>query len=334
MEPRFQEPADFIWGSLQNDDGAKIRYGRLKPTGEPKGTMVMVPGFREPIEKYFETMRDMTARGYDVFIMDWRGQGGSERYLPNEPQKPFSLGFDRDIRDLHKFINDIVKPADDQKIVLCAHSMGGHLGLRYAKEHPDTFDCMITTAPMFEIETSVFPRPVAKRMVQFAKTGRILEKFMPGGSEWQPGKKKYADNHLCSDPLRWQAQEAAMEQKPELRVGDATYGWLYHAFASIEILNKEDYLKEIKIPVLMATPQADVIVDIKAQVRASGIMPDCTRVDLPGAKHEVWMEKDEHRNVWLKAVDDFLGRHMGLARTAENDNAAKKVKTPKPKIAP
>ena len=334
MEPRFQEPADFVWGSFQNDDGAKIRYGHLKAVGVSRGAMVMVPGFREPIEKYFEAMRDMTARGYDVFIMDWRGQGGSERYLEKEPQKPFSLGFDRDIRDLHKFVTDVVKSVSPAKMALCAHSMGGHLGLRYVKEHPGVFDCIVTTAPMFEIETSVFPRPVAKRMVQFAKTGRILEKYMPGGAEWEPGKKKFADNHLCSDPLRWQAQETAMEQKPELRIGDATYGWLYHAFASIEILNRQDYLEQIKTPVLMATPLADVIVDIKAQVRASEIMPDCKRVDIPGSRHEVWMEKDEYRNIWLKELDGFLEKHMGMSQAAENDNVAKKVKPPKPKIAP
>lgn len=334
MEPRFQEPADFIWGSFQNADGAKIRFGHLKPEGPCNGTMVMVPGFREPIEKYFETIRDMNARGYEVFIMDWRGQGGSERHLKNAPQKPYSEGFDRDIRDLHQFITDIVKPGEDKKAVLCAHSMGGHLGLRYIKEHQDTFDCMITTAPMFEIETSVFPRPVAKRMVQFAKTGRILEKYMPGGADWEPQKKKFSENHMTSDPARWQVQETLMEQKPELRVGDATYGWLYHAFASMEILNNENYLKEIKIPVLMATPRADVIVDMKAQERASTLIPDCTRIDIPGAQHEIWMEKDEYRTLWLAEIDKFLEKHKGMTLKAENDNSSKKAKPPKPKIAP
>ena len=334
MEPRFQEPDGFTWGSFQNADGAKIRFGHAKPEGKINGTMVLVPGFREPIEKYFEVMRDMTSRGYEVWMMEWRGNGASDPYIKAEPQKPSSEGFDRDIRDLHKFMTEVVKPADDQKVILSAHSMGAHIGLRYLKEHPETFDAAITTAPMFDIITGLFPRPVARRMVNFAKTGRILGKYMPGGADWEPGKKKFEDNHLTSDPARWAVQETLMEQKPELRKGDATYGWLYHAFASIDVLNREDYLKEIKIPVLMAVCEADAVVDVKAQKRAASILPDCKPVTLAGALHEIWMERDDLRNQWLKEVDAFLEKHTGMQMKAANENSSKKPKPPSKRFAP
>lgn len=294
----------------------------------------MVPGFREPIEKYFETVRDLNTRGFEVYIMEWRGQGGSDRYMPDEPQKPYSEGFDRDIRDLHRFMTDVVKPDATQKTALMAHSMGGHIGLRYLREHPETFAALLTTAPMLDVETGIFPKPVARRMVQFAKTGRILKKYMPGGSDWEPGKKAFEGNHLTHDAARWQVQETAMEQKPELRSGDPTYGWLYHAFVSIDILNKEDYLKEIKTPVLLGSALEDAVVDVRAQVRAATILPNCTKVDFPGAKHEIWMETDEHRNRWLSAVDRFLDQHMSMAPKAGNDNASKKPDGPKKKFAP
>lgn len=334
MDPRFQEPANFVWGSFQNEDGAKIRYGHCAPSGPARGRMVMVPGFREPIDKYFETIRDFNARGFEVYIMEWRGQGGSERYLPAEPQKPFSDGFDRDIRDLHRFMTDVVKEDANTKTFLAAHSMGGHIGLRYVREHPETFSALLTTAPMLDIETGIFPKPVARRMVQFAKTGRILQKYMPGGSDWEPGKKKFDENNLTHDPVRWQVQETAMEQKPELRIGDPTYGWLYHAFASIDLLNKEDYLKEIRIPVLMGSALEDTVVDVKAQVRAAGIIPDCTKIDLPGSRHEIWMEADNTRNSWLAAIDRFLDRHMTPDLKAGNDNASKKPDASKKRFAP
>jgi len=64
LPARFEEPSGFIWGTFKDAGGAKIRYGALQPPstfgGEPKGTIVLTPGFREPIEKYFEVVRDMT----------------------------------------------------------------------------------------------------------------------------------------------------------------------------------------------------------------------------------------------------------------------------------
>ena len=43
----------------------------------------MFPGRAEFIEKYFEVVRDARARGFAVAMLDWRGQGLSERALPN-----------------------------------------------------------------------------------------------------------------------------------------------------------------------------------------------------------------------------------------------------------
>ena len=109
ISPRFEEPDGFAWGSFVNDDGANIRYGHIAPKEDPRGVMVLLPGFKEPIEKYFEVIRDMTERGYAVWIMDWRGQGGSDHYLQDDPQKAHSEGFDAQVRDLDKFMRDIVK---------------------------------------------------------------------------------------------------------------------------------------------------------------------------------------------------------------------------------
>ena len=108
LPPKFQEPADFKWGTFTDAGGANIRYGSLQPKETPKGTIVLAPGFREPIEKYFEVMRDMTDRGFAVWMLDWHGQGGSDRFLPN-PQKMHSEGYDEHIVTLHQFTQKIVK---------------------------------------------------------------------------------------------------------------------------------------------------------------------------------------------------------------------------------
>ena len=78
LPARFLEPSGFVWGSLPTNDGARLRWGHL-PAKVPRAECVMVGGFSECIEKYFETTVDLGARGLSVWCLDWRGQGGSER---------------------------------------------------------------------------------------------------------------------------------------------------------------------------------------------------------------------------------------------------------------
>ena len=60
-----------------------MRFARFEPPAGRKGTLCVFPGRAEFIEKYFEVVRDARARGFAVAILDWRGQGLSERALAN-----------------------------------------------------------------------------------------------------------------------------------------------------------------------------------------------------------------------------------------------------------
>ena len=58
-----------------------LRYARWRPPPGRKGTVCLFQGRGEFIEKYFETVRDLRARGFAVARLDWRGQGRSQRML-------------------------------------------------------------------------------------------------------------------------------------------------------------------------------------------------------------------------------------------------------------
>lgn len=321
MEERFTKPDGFKWGSFTNKDGANIRYGHVKPKGESKGVMVLGPGFRETIEKYYEVMRDMLDRGFEVYAMDWRGQGGSDRYLPNEPQKAHHEGFDASVRDLKQFMDDVVKPDADKPCILNAHSMGGHIGLRFLNEHPGIFDSAIINAPMFAINTSPFPAKGARTMAQFAKAAGKMENFVPGAGPYEAGKMAFKDNRVTSDPVRHAVHAHWFDAKPEISVGEATFGWVYHAFQSMDVLNKQEYLEDIKTPVLMGIPLDDQVVDAKAAQKAATHIPDCETHEMPGAKHETWMEDDVYRAPWLKKVDGFLDKTVKAKLAAKHKPA-------------
>jgi hypothetical protein len=70
-------------GFLEGSSGVKIRYAVFRSKErEAKGTVVLLQGRSECIEKYFETINDLTARGLWVATFDWRGQAGSDRLIP------------------------------------------------------------------------------------------------------------------------------------------------------------------------------------------------------------------------------------------------------------
>ncbi len=331
MKPEFEEPKDFKWGTFKNAKGADVRYGCLKSAdGAPKGTLVITPGFRECIEKYFEVVNDMAAKGYDVWIMDWRGQGGSQRFI-KDSQKAHHEGYDEQIETLKQFSTSVVDKQKDP-LVLMAHSMGAHIALRFLKEHEGVFDSAILTSPMLDIQTGTLPKPLARQMAKFAKAGGYLEKYIPGGTDWDEGKHAtFKDNTVTSDAERFKVVKEIYDRNPDLKIGDPTYGWVYHTFLSIDTLNQEEYLKSIKTPILMQVSDNDKIVVRGAQERACKLMPNCEKFEIPGARHEIWMERDDLRDVWKKRVDNFLDdRRNGVVFDPKKDKPQVKQKPPKP----
>ncbi len=302
LPDKFTEPKGFQWGTFTNPAGFKIRYGSIQPDGAPKGTMVLAPGFREPIEKYFETIRDMTARGFAVWILDWQGQGASDRLLKNAPMKMHSTGYGAQIDTLHQFATKVVAKSAGP-MILMGHSMGGHIGLRYLNEHAGVFDSAVLTAPMLDVVTPVW-KFLARKLVYFAKLGGNLEKYAPGGGDWKP--EPFEGNRKSSDPVRFNVMNEILATKPSLQMGDETYGWVYHTFQSIDVIQDEAYLRAIKTPVLMEISGNDNIVKVSGEQRAASLLPNCTKVEFPASKHEIWMERDALRNQWLKTLDTFL----------------------------
>src|SRR3954452_8078529 len=105
--PTNPVPDDVVMGMLKTPDGVLLRYARWAPPAGRKGTVCVFCGRAEFMEKYFETVRDLRARGFAVAALDWRGQGGSQRLI-GDPRKGYVRRFsDYDI-DLATFMREIV----------------------------------------------------------------------------------------------------------------------------------------------------------------------------------------------------------------------------------
>src|ERR1044071_6980190 len=97
--PANPVPEDAVSGTLKTPDGVELRFARWPPPPGRKGTVCLFQRRAEYIEKYFETVRDLRARGFAVATLDWRGQGLSDRPL-SERRKGH-------VRNFAEYANDL-----------------------------------------------------------------------------------------------------------------------------------------------------------------------------------------------------------------------------------
>ncbi len=287
-------------------DNKKIRYKVWLCDKEKRcGTIVLLEGRGEFLEKYSETATDLIGKGFDVYGFDWRGQGLSTRSLPNR-KKGFVANYDNYIKDLDQFVSSIVRPEAVSPIIILAHSMGGHLALRFMHDHPDSVDRAVLVSPMIDIVTSPFPMWFVRSIAWFACKTVFGPAYTIGSSDHPFLNEKFENNRLTSDPERFLVEKKEIKKNPDLDYGDVTYRWLAATFNSIDTLKKKRYAQKIKAPVLIICGGSDTIVSVQAQKDICSVMKNCRFVEIDGSRHEILMENDSIRFIFWREFDSFV----------------------------
>ena len=293
------------YNHFKTTDGLQIRWGcRPPPASDARGAVVLLNGRTEYLEKYGETAADLGRRGWAVYSMDWRGQGLSDRLTAN-PLKGHVGCFRDYLEDLGTFI-DLVQAHDvAPPLIIMAHSMGAHIGLRYLRERRHPFVCAVLTSPMIDIELPAVPRRLLRGCVRSAVGLGFGQAYIPGGAAYEHKDRIFTDNPLTSDPERFQRRLAEVAANPRLGLGGVTYGWLNAAFQSIDRVNATGFARGLELPLLIVRATDDHIVSRSAQARFCRQAPDCRLVDVPGARHELLVETDACRQIFWQAFDRF-----------------------------
>ena len=307
LPPRFREPKGFVWGSLATRDGARLRWGHL-PAKEPRAECVMVGGFAECIEKYFETIGDLAARGFSVWCLDWRGQGGSTR--PKRlPARPRPRRFARDASDLAWFTEQLTTARRPR--LLIGHSMGGATALLCLQRYPRLFEVAILSAPMLGIRTAGLPPTLVRCMTGLARATGLGICFIPGARRWTPDRTPTPEaSRVSNDPERCRLQYAWFSACTALRVDAPTWGWLDTALRLVDRTAKKKFLAGIDTPILLASAGIETFLRPEAHCRAAQLLPDCTLVEFPESKHEPFLERDAIRDRWFAAIDRFIAERL------------------------
>ena len=298
-------PEGAVVGTITTVDGFTLRFARWPATSSKrKGTVCLFQGRAEFIEKYFETVVDLRKRGFAVATLDWRGQGRSQRLL-KDPRKGHIDDFYQYDRDLKAFLQQVVLPDCPPPYYAFAHSMGGQILMRLAKDR-SLFDRMLLSAPMLGINTEPVPTGLARGLAAVLDSAGLGGRFVPGGTGKSVSPEPFAGNVLTSDPKRYDRNAAIVREAPDIAIGSPTNGWLHAAFRAIDRTSRPDFGGQVMVPVLIVAAGADHVVDYSAIERLSSELRAGTHLLIPSARHELLMERDLFREQLLAAFDAFI----------------------------
>ncbi len=296
------------FGTFSPLPGVQIRYAHAAlRTQEPRGTAVLLHGRTEFIEKYEEVIWELGLMGFEVWTFDWRGQGLSTRSLENG-HKGHIDDFDDYLGDLARFIEVVVRPVPGP-MILVGHSMGGHVGLRYLREHPGVFDLGVFTAPMLGVNAPI-PNKALGILVSSAVVVGLGGRYASDG-DYGLRDRRFFSNRVTRDPERFRRACRLVRDDPRLAVGGMTIGWLNAAMASMAVLMEPSYARGVEVPVLLVCAGQDQRVDNRACHAFAAMAPDVTLVTISDAEHEILMERDAIRERFWESFTAFLRGHLG-----------------------
>jgi lysophospholipase len=302
--PANPVPEGAVEGSLKTPDGVGLRFARWPPPAGRKGTVCLFQGRAEFIEKYFETVRDLRARGFAVATLDWRGQGGSERALRNH-RKGYVRNFAQYQIDLETFVKEVVLPDCPPPVFALAHSMGATILLRAAYAGQRWFDRLVLLAPMIALPGRRQLR-VTRMLVRTLRLMGLGGMYVPGGDATVLQQRPFVGNLLTSDPVRYARNVAVLEAEPSLATGWPAVAWADSAFRVMTEMSQPAYPSRIRQPLLIIAAGLDAIVSTPAIDEFSIRLRAGSHLIVPGARHEMLMEQDRFRGQVLAAFDAFV----------------------------
>jgi lysophospholipase len=305
--PLFHDVAEGPAGGaawwLEADDGVRLRLG-VWPLEGARGTVLLFPGRTEFVEKYGRTAADLTARGYAMLAVDWRGQGLADRLLPDR-----EVGHVGRFADYQRDVAAVVAGARDLGLPrpwhLIGHSMGGLIGLRSLAEGLDVASAAFS-APMWGVIIKPWMRPFARIVTAATDHVGLGHLYAPGTHTRNYVKSTpFEGNQLTRDAGMYAYMRRQIETHPELSLGGPSLHWVHEGLAEIRRFRSAPLPR---LPVYIGIGGGERIVDASAVRAMASRWPGAAFEVFPGAEHELLMELPEVRLGFVaRAVSLFDG---------------------------
>jgi lysophospholipase len=306
-------------GIVETPDGIKLRYAHWRTVNPPsKGTVLLLHGRAEYIEKLYETVGDLLEAGFDALTFDWRGQGGSDRML-EDSRRGFIEHFDQYITDLDTILTEVALPDCRAPFYILAHSTGSLVSLLAAPLFANRIRRVVLASPLLGFGSI----PIAQGGLKWLTGGMHVlglgDNYMAGGAT-PDENRAFTGNRLTSDVKRFQRNAEFASKFRDTTIGGPTASWLFAAARAMDKVNDPDFYSQITIPTLIVCAGNDQVVDNLAAERFGRRLRSGSCLVIPGAKHEMLQERDKIREQLLAAFYAFVpgseGDNPQLAKSA------------------
>lgn len=298
-------PEGTVAGMLETADGFSLRYARVPPRGPARGSVIVLPGRNEYIEKYLETAADLAARGYGSAILDWRGQGGSQRLL-SDPDRGHVEDFSDYLKDIDALFRSVVLPDCRAPYSILAHSTGALVALLAAPGLTNRVGRMVLCSPLLGLAVS----PAAERWVRRLADGLYAlglgRLYMPGSRN--AGKAPpFSRLALSADHRRYERNRQTVLARPGLAIRAPTVAWTRAMFKAVDRVREPDFMGRIHVPALFLAAGVETVVSSAAIEHYARHLRGGSVLTVHGARHELLQETDYYREQVLAALVAFTG---------------------------
>ena len=286
-------------------EGKTLKFEQYEPAGQNKGTIVILHGFSEFTAKYRELCYYFLQDGYRVFIYDQRGHGASSRDTVDDSTIHVE-SFGQYVEDLELIMNTRILPeAGNRPVILYGCSMGGTVAALYLKEHPDTVNACILSAPMVGLNLE---RKKAEKMDALAKMACVMGKGNSplGGAESQ---KEERENFITSNYTSEARYRHAMHQRhsdTRYQTGTASCKWYLEARKITKLLLDEKGYPDLKTRVIVFQAERDQMTDTTLLPEFASRLGAGEPVLIPGSKHDIGFSSNDVLENYLNRIFEFL----------------------------
>ena len=220
--------------SLQGQP-ASMMYMDVAGLGKQKGVVVLFHGKNFSSDYWAPTIAGLSKAGYRVIAPDQIGFGKSSK-------PDVAYHFD----DLAANTQALLKSLNIQKVSIIANSMGGMVGVRFARLYPQTVQKLVLENPLgLEDYSKDIPPQNNEDLLKLemaqteASYRRFLQSYFPN---WQPSYEKFVEVYV------------RVQKGPDYPAYAKTSVLTYQMIAEKPVVND---LPQLKMPVLLVIGQKD-----------------------------------------------------------------------------
>ena len=284
-------------------DGMRLRAITWPREDGARGTILLLQGRTEYLEKYSDAARELGRRGFAIAAIDWRGQGLSTR-----PARQSTAGHVNDFRDFQTDMDALLELCAREDMprpwLMLAHSMGGLIGLETLHRRRGIGRAAFS-APMWGLPLAPHRRALGWGVSAIASAVGLGERAAPGpGRAGDPVNAPFETNLLTSDPEMYAWMKRQIAAHPELSLGGPSLGWVWAALREMHRLARE---AAPDVPCATWLGSEEDVVSVDAIHVRIGSWPGARLEIVEGARHEVLMEGPAIRG----RVYDGIAAHLG-----------------------